>query len=67
MKNYNESGLSFNMSIIGHGFGGAMATFAATDIGTQYKSIYTSLITYGQPRVGDSNFASFVVRSLNRT
>jgi predicted lipase len=67
VKQYNSTGFSFNASIIGHGFGGALASFAAIDIQNQYKSIFVSLITYGQPRVGDANFASYIVRSVNRT
>lgn len=67
IKNYNSSQVIFNVSFIGHGFGGALATFAALSFESNSKNIFNSLITYGQPRIGDSKFASFLVQTLNKT
>ena len=56
---------SFEIVFTGHSLGGALATLAAVDfVSTSTDPMATakktSLITYGQPRVGDKGFAEYV-------
>ncbi|KAF3782271.1 Lipase [Nymphaea thermarum] len=45
--------------VTGHSMGGAMASFCALDLKVNYGANITQLITFGQPRVGNSVFASY--------
>jgi triacylglycerol lipase len=52
--------------ICGHSLGGAMALLTAVQLccDAALHGAFCGLYTYGQPRVGDSSFASFVNRTL---
>lgn len=41
---------------VGHSLGGALATLAALDVSSSSSSIDASVVTFGGPQVGDSNF-----------
>ncbi|CAN6467684.1 unnamed protein product [Victoria cruziana] len=43
----------------GHSMGGAMAAFCALDLKVNYGADITQVITFGQPRIGNSVFASY--------
>ncbi|XP_031472882.1 lipase [Nymphaea colorata] len=52
--------------ITGHGLGGAFAILAATDIKSLYQSA-DAVYTFGQPRVGNEQFASYYAKTLPET
>lgn len=47
--------------ITGHSLGGALAVLAAVDIKPRHPSAIIRLYTFGQPRVGDTKFANYVM------
>lgn len=48
----------------GHSFGAALATYASLDIQNNLRLTLSGTYTFGQPRVGDANFHSWVGRTL---
>lgn len=52
--------------ITGHGLGGAFAILAATDI-TQLYQTTDAVYTFGQPRVGNEQFATYYSKTLPST
>jgi len=50
--------------VTGHSMGGAMAVFCALDIRIRLKVPFVGLYTFGQPRVGNLPFASFIAHTL---
>ncbi len=50
---------SYSIAITGHSLGGAAASLCATDLRTNYGYDRVRVLTFGEPRVGDSTFASF--------
>eukprot|EP00658_Telonema_sp_P-2_P013727 TRINITY_DN15204_c0_g1_i1.p1 TRINITY_DN15204_c0_g1~~TRINITY_DN15204_c0_g1_i1.p1 ORF type:complete len:288 (-),score=54.07 TRINITY_DN15204_c0_g1_i1:272-1135(-) len=45
--------------VTGHSLGAALATLCAIDLATEFKVQPAAVMTVGQPRVGDTNFAAF--------
>ncbi|KAF2076877.1 hypothetical protein CYY_001844 [Polysphondylium violaceum] len=45
--------------VTGHSLGGALATLAMAELIQIYKNIPTFIYTFGSPRVGNDNFASY--------
>ncbi|RGB41695.1 Alpha/Beta hydrolase protein [Rhizophagus diaphanus] len=59
----------FSIGFMGHSLGGALATFSALDLIQKVpelakKNEKVFLATFGQPRVGDENFAKYVDENL---
>ncbi|CAG8438974.1 296_t:CDS:10 [Scutellospora calospora] len=54
----------YKVVVTGHSLGGALAVFAALDIKQYFEECNPYLYTYGEPRVGNSDFASFVNKEL---
>ncbi len=50
----------------GHGLGGALAVIAATDIKQLYQNA-DAVYTFGQPRVGNDQFASYYSKTVPET
>ncbi|CAA7260572.1 unnamed protein product [Cyclocybe aegerita] len=50
--------------VTGHSLGGAVATFAAIVIKSALPNAKVKLYTYGQPKVGNGDFAAYVERKL---
>lgn len=46
-----------SLTICGHSLGGALAVLCAYDIASVYPDIELTLITFGQPKVGNKEFA----------
>ena len=63
MKLINEHS-SASVFVTGHSLGGALAVLAALDIKKAIGSRKIHLYTYGQPRVGNSDFADYVFSVL---
>ncbi|CAG8791078.1 27476_t:CDS:2, partial [Gigaspora margarita] len=55
---------NYEIVVTGHSFGGALALFTALNIKQFFVGINPFLYTYGEPWVGNSNFASFVNNAL---
>ncbi|MDP2438215.1 MAG: lipase family protein [archaeon] len=51
----------------GHSLGGALAVGAAMATGLQFPGQNVTLVTFGQPRVGDSVFAGYLNRYVPQT
>ncbi|XP_063933705.1 uncharacterized protein LOC135145513 [Zophobas morio] len=49
----------FKLFITGHSLGGALATICAADLFLNHSITFDHFITFGQPRVGNSNFAAW--------
>lgn len=49
----------YSVYITGHSLGGALAVFAALDIALLRPDVPVTLYTYGQPRVGNRDFAQW--------
>ncbi|KAK6740401.1 hypothetical protein RB195_008703 [Necator americanus] len=47
----------YEVWVTGHSLGGALATLAASMVAGNYNGTTVKLLTFGQPRVGDENFA----------
>ncbi|CAG8753915.1 9139_t:CDS:2, partial [Dentiscutata erythropus] len=54
----------YNIVVTGHSLGAALASFAALDIKQFINGSNPCLYTYGEPRIGNSVFASFVDETL---
>ncbi|CAG8810707.1 8231_t:CDS:2, partial [Racocetra persica] len=54
----------YKIVVTGHSLGGALALFAALDIKQFIGGCNPLLYTYGEPRCGNSIFASFVDKTL---
>lgn len=52
--------------ITGHGLGGAFAILAATDVKSLYQNT-DAVYTFGQPRVGNDQFASYYSKTIPET
>ena len=53
--------------VTGHSLGGALATFAALHLATEYHSreqLQVSLYTFGSPRIGNFPFVRYVAKSI---
>ncbi|KAF9556708.1 alpha/beta-hydrolase [Agrocybe pediades] len=55
---------SYKVVVAGHSLGGAVATFAAISIKSALPNTPLKLYTYGQPRVGNAAFASYVEKKI---
>ena len=64
MQQINEHS-SASVFVTGHSLGGALAVLAALDIKKAIGSRKIHLYTYGQPRVGNSDFADYVFSLLS--
>jgi pimeloyl-ACP methyl ester carboxylesterase len=53
-----------SVHLVGHSLGGALATLAAADLHTNRFFDVGALWTFGSPRVGDDQFASWLARSV---
>lgn len=51
---------AWTLTCTGHSLGGALATLCAADVRARYPAISVSLITFGQPRVGNAAWAAAV-------
>ncbi|KAI0530766.1 hypothetical protein KFK09_000314 [Dendrobium nobile] len=47
------------ITVVGHSMGGAMAAFCALDLKVNYGAQDVQLMTFGQPRIGNSVFSSY--------
>ncbi|CAG8582656.1 11773_t:CDS:2, partial [Dentiscutata heterogama] len=63
----NEQYKDYEIIVTGHSYGAALALFTALDIKQSFSGVTPYLYTYGAPRVGNSEFASFVNNNLNFT
>jgi len=45
--------------VTGHSLGGALATFAVLDLLNNLSNSLGLFVSFGSPRVGNSNFANF--------
>lgn len=50
---------ALSIMITGHSMGGAMASFCALDLTVNYGAKDVQVVTFGQPRIGNSMFADF--------
>ncbi|KAG9303560.1 hypothetical protein G9A89_018456 [Geosiphon pyriformis] len=54
----------FNLAIVGHSLGGAIAVLEALDLKQRISSLISNqnyfVYTYGQPRIGNTEFANYV-------
>jgi len=55
---------AYAVVVTGHSLGGAVASLAAISIKAANPSAPLKLYTYGQPRVGNAEFSSFVEKSI---
>ncbi|KAF0547200.1 alpha/beta-hydrolase [Gigaspora margarita] len=55
----------YNLVVTGHSLGGALASFAALDLKQSVEGANPCLYTYGEPRIGNSVFASFMDKTLD--
>lgn len=62
-KLYGELGIM----VTGHSMGGAMASFCALDLTVNYGESVVQVMTFGQPRIGNSAFASYFSKHLPNT
>ncbi|TVU47045.1 hypothetical protein EJB05_06623 [Eragrostis curvula] len=56
-----------NIIITGHSMGGAIASFCALDLASNFGSKDVNLMTFGQPRVGNAAFASYFAEIVPNT
>lgn len=61
VKTYPSYGLIFT----GHSLGGAVAVIAAVKFNDQNSGKAVKVYTFGQPRVGDGDYAKYVDSKLN--
>ncbi|KIY53282.1 alpha/beta-hydrolase [Fistulina hepatica ATCC 64428] len=68
---YVESGMSTygtsTVTVVGHSLGGALALLDGVYLDMQLSDVDVRVITYGQPRVGNQEFADYVDEHVNRT
>ncbi|CAG8607980.1 38382_t:CDS:2 [Gigaspora margarita] len=55
----------YNLVVTGHSLGGALASFAALDLKQSVEGANPYLYTYGEPRIGNSVFVSFMNKTLD--
>lgn len=55
---------NFNVIITGHSYGAAVAQLISMELLS--NGIYSSLYNYGQPRIGDRNYANFVNSKMDK-
>ncbi|WCJ23542.1 alpha/beta-Hydrolases superfamily protein [Euphorbia peplus] len=60
---YGELGIM----VTGHSMGGAMAAFCGLDLTVNLGAKNVQVITFGQPRIGNSVFASYYIRLVPHT
>ncbi|KAJ4956496.1 hypothetical protein NE237_013279 [Protea cynaroides] len=53
--------------VTGHSMGGAMASFCALDLAVNHGARIIQLMTFGQPRIGNSDFASYLSKHVPNT
>ncbi|PKA57650.1 Phospholipase A(1) DAD1, chloroplastic [Apostasia shenzhenica] len=53
-----------HITVVGHSMGGAMASFCALDLKVNYGARDVRLMTFGQPRIGNTAFASYFKEHL---
>ncbi|KAF3683648.1 putative chromatin-remodeling complex ATPase chain-like [Capsicum annuum] len=53
--------------VTGHSMGGAMAAFCGLDLTVNYGSRNVSVMTFGQPRIGNAAFASYYSKWVPNT
>lgn len=53
--------------VLGHSMGGAMAAFCALDLKVHHKAKNVQVMTFGQPRIGNSVFASYYSKFVPNT
>lgn len=53
--------------VIGHSMGGAMASICALDLTVHHNMQNVSVVTYGQPRIGNAAFASYYSQLVPNT
>lgn len=58
IKKTREAYGNIPIMVTGHSMGGAMASFCALDLVVNYRLKDVTLITFGQPRIGNAVFAS---------
>lgn len=57
----------FSVMVTGHSMGGAMAAFCALDLTVNYDLKDIQVVTFGQPRIGNSIFAAYYSALLPNT
>uniref|UniRef100_A0A0D9X2P7 Fungal lipase-type domain-containing protein n=2 Tax=Leersia perrieri TaxID=77586 RepID=A0A0D9X2P7_9ORYZ len=62
-KSYGD----LNVIVTGHSMGGAMASFCALDLAINLGSDSVQLMTFGQPRVGNTAFSSYFAKYVPNT
>jgi len=70
MRAIDENSLVFpgaDIHVVGFSLGGALAVLYATALATRFKHKKINLTTYGQPRVGNKEFAKYVESLPNLT
>ncbi|KAJ7925112.1 Alpha/Beta hydrolase protein [Mycena leptocephala] len=55
---------AYTIVVTGHSLGGAIASLAAPALKSELPAAAIKLFTFGQPRVGNRNFAAFVEKKL---
>ncbi|GFZ08973.1 alpha/beta-Hydrolases superfamily protein [Actinidia rufa] len=56
-----------NIMVTGHSMGGAMAAFCALDLAVNQKIQNVQVMTFGQPRIGNTAFASYYSQLVPNT
>lgn len=66
MKTYLKKKYTKGVRILvtGHSLGGALAQFAAADLGTWFKGSRVEVYTFAAPRVGDRDFGDYLHRHV---
>ncbi|KAG9305860.1 hypothetical protein G9A89_006271, partial [Geosiphon pyriformis] len=65
-KQDNSIEFAHPYTFTGFGYGGILAVFAALEYKKKYKEASVSLITFGQPRIGDELFIYHIEHILNK-
>ncbi|CAA6654230.1 unnamed protein product [Spirodela intermedia] len=55
---------NIGIMVTGHSMGGAMASFCALDLAVNLGEVNVQLMTFGQPRIGNSVFVSYFKRHV---
>lgn len=67
VKNAKELYGDIPIMVTGHSMGGAMAAFCGLDLIVNYGSRNVSVMTFGQPRIGNAAFASYYSKWVPNT
>jgi hypothetical protein len=59
IKSYLDKGTGTNVTVCGHGLGGALATLLTLDVKLNTSCSAPTVYTYGSPRTGDHRFAGY--------